>query len=66
MTCATILNRTAMRTTDIKLQICLDMVPGTTTYTICVSWKSATERLRSTYVPTHKTPSIASGTTPHC
>ena len=54
-----------MTTTDIKLQICLGMVPGTTTYTIRLSWRSATERLGSTYVPTHKTPSITSGTTPH-
>ena len=43
-----------MTTTDIQLQICLDMVPGTTTYTIRVSCKIATERLRSTYIPTHK------------
>ena len=52
--CATILNRIAMTTTDIKLQICLGMVPGTTAYTIRVSCKIATERLRSTYIPTHK------------
>ena len=51
---ATILNQNAMTTTDIKLQICLAMVPETTTYTIRVSCKTATERLRSTYIPTHK------------
>ena len=66
MICATTLSRIAMTTTDIKLQICLGMVPGTFTYTIRVSWKGATERLRSTYVPTHKTPSTFSGTTPYC
>ena len=31
---ATILIRIAITTTDTKLQICLDMVPGTTTNTI--------------------------------
>ena len=66
MICATIGNRNAMTTTDIKLQICLGMVPGTTVYNIRVSWKSATERLRSTNTPTHKTPSNTSGTTLHC
>ena len=54
MICATILNRIAMTTIVIKMQICLGMVPGTTTYTIRVSSKIATERLRSTYIPTHK------------
>ena len=53
MICVTILSRIAMTTTDIKLQNCLGMVPGTTTYTIRVSCKIATERLRSTYIPTH-------------
>ena len=48
MFCATVLNQIAMTTTDIKLQICLGMVPGTTAYNIRVSCKIATERLRST------------------
>ena len=65
MICAEILNLIAMTTTEFKLPICLGIVPGTTTSTICVSWKTATERLRSTYVHTHKTLSIISGTTPH-
>ena len=51
-----------MMITDIKLQICLGMVSGTTTYTIRAFRKGAKERLGSTYVPTHKTPSIISGT----
>ena len=62
---ATILSQIAMMITDNKLQLCLGMVPGTTTYTTRGFWKSATEGLRSTYVPTqktHKTPSITSGT----
>ena len=54
MICATVLNQTAMTTTDNKLQIFLGMVSGTTAYTILVSCKIATERLRSTYIPTHK------------
>ena len=49
-------------TTDINSQICLDMVHGTTTYTIHGFWKSAAERLRSNYVPTQIFPSITSGT----
>ena len=39
---ATSLNRIVMTTTDIKLQICLGMVPGTTTYNIRGFWKSVT------------------------
>ena len=38
------------------------MVAGTTTYTIRWFWKSAMERLRSTYVPAHRLPAITSGT----
>ena len=38
MICATILNRIAMTTTDINLQICLGMAPGTTTDTTRVFW----------------------------
>ena len=53
-------------TTDIEFQICLDMVPGTTTYTIRGFRKSVKERLRSNYKPTPKTPSITSGTTLNC
>ena len=51
-----------MKTIDNKLQVCLGMVPGTTTYTIRGFWKSAMERFWSTYVPTHKTPTITSRT----
>ena len=62
---ATILNPIAMTTTDIKLQICLGIVPGTTTYTIRGFWKSATESLPSTYVPIHTTHSFTSGAAPN-
>ena len=55
-----------MTTTDINSQICLGMVPGTTTYTILGFWKNATERLRSTHIPTHKTLSTPSGTLSDC
>ena len=42
-----------MMTTDIKLQICLGVVPGTTTYTIRVSCKGATNAYGApTYLPT--------------
>ena len=62
----TVLNRIAMTTTDIKLQTCLGMVPGKTTYTIRELWEKATERLRGTYVPIHKTPSTSCGTVSEC
>ena len=65
-TYAITLNRIARRTRDIKLQICLGMVRGTTTYTIRGFWKSATERLRSLYEPTHKIPNITSRTAVDC
>ena len=52
-------------TTDIKSQICLGVVPGTTTYTKRGLRKKSTEPLRSFYVPTHKTPSTTSGTASH-
>ena len=55
-----------MMTTDILSQICLGMVPGTTTYTRHGFWKSVTERIRSNYIPTHKTGSIMSGTASDC
>ena len=61
----TILDRNAMTTTVIRLQICHGMVPERTTYTIRGFWECATERLRSTYVPTHKAPSITLGTASH-
>ena len=51
---ATILNRISMMITDIKLKICLRMVPGTSKYTIRGFWRSAKECLRSNYVATHK------------
>ena len=38
MICVTMLSRIAMTTTDIKLQICLGMVPGTTTDTTRGFW----------------------------
>ena len=50
-----------MTTIDIKLQNCLGMVPGKTTYTIRGFRKIVTERLRSNYVSTHKTPIITPG-----
>ena len=43
-----------MTTIDFNLQIYVGMVPGTTTYTIRVSCKIATERLRRTCIPTHE------------
>ena len=60
------LNRIVMTTRDTKKQICIGMVIGTTTYTIRGFWKNATERLRSTYLPAHKTPSITSRTASYC
>ena len=52
MISTTILNRIVMRTTDIKLQICLSMVPGTTTYNLRRIWKSTTEGYGAlTYLP---------------
>ena len=62
----TILNRTVMTTTYIKLKIHLGMLTGTTTCSTRGFWKSATERLRNTYVPIYKTPNIAFGTTSDC
>ena len=50
-----------MTVTDFDFPVCFDTVPGTSTYTIRGFRKSVTERLRSNYVPTHKTPSITSG-----
>ena len=51
-----------MTTTGDKLKLYLGMVPGTTTYTIRGFRENVTERLRSNYVPTGKTPIITSGT----
>ena len=49
----TVLNRIAMTTTDIKLQICLGMVPGAATYTIRGFWKSLRNSYGAlTYLPT--------------
>ena len=46
----------------VSLPLCAS---GTTTDTTCGLWESATERLRNTFVPNHKTSSITSGTTQH-
>ena len=52
MISTTNLNRIVMTSTDIKLQICLSMVPGTTTYNLRRLWKSTTEGYGAlTYLP---------------
>ena len=55
-----------MMTKKKKFKICLGMVPGATTYTIGGLGKIDTDRLRSNYVPTNKTPSITPGTASGC
>ena len=55
---APIFNRIVMTTTYIKLEVCLGIIPVTTTYTIHGFWKSVAVLLRSNHVNTRETPSI--------